>query len=1516
MPLSGGATDKFGNRYEGRWTVFFMVDVMDENADAIRLEPPGEEGEGVEFWISKGDSREYHQVKRQYSGGNWTLANLERKQVLSNFWKKLKIARANCTFVSSDRAFQLDELADRARRATSWQEFHQEFLKANQSKPSEQLKNFNELCIHWHNCPEINAYEALKRVHVKTISEDLLRSIVESRIETLVEGNPANIADVLAQYALDKVHYPLTGYDIWNHLEERGFRRRNWAKDRHVLAAVQDANNRYISPLREAAIANQIILRDEVQIVLQKLTNTDRKKGVLIIGEAGVGKSGVMLQVFESLQEQGLPVLAFRIDRLESTLLPNNIDQQLGLPGSPANVLAAIAQKKDCVLIIDQLDAISLASGRNPQFFDCIFEIIKQAQSHPQMRLVLACRKFDLDNDYRLRRLTDENGIAEPVTIHRLPHEIVQKVVTELGLDATQLNSKQLDLLSVPLHLRLLSEVAKDSSIDLLNFKTVRDLYDHFWQRKQEIIERVRLCRQIQWNSVIDALCDYMSRRQILSASQDAIENWLDDGKVMVSEHVLVKDGKRYSFFHEGFFDYAFARRFAARGCELLSFLGTKEQQHLFRRAQVRQILLHEREADFEQYLDDLQSLLTRSNIRFHIKQVVFALLAAMDDPTAEEWQIIAPLIEDKSKPITQQVWGTLRSSIRWFQLLDSLGIIEKWLRDESGGYVEQAVMLLLSVQKQIPDRVVELVKPFIGVSEAWRNRLVYLVSWADLDVGDRFFALFLQLIDEGILDEKGNSIDFWDGIYSLLKKSPELTCEIIGHYLNRRFKLTNKLNNNSGIILNINLDHRIVLDSANKAPLSFVTQVLPYILRVIELTARQEGKPPWIDRIWGFRKYGLGYDSKIILLSAIEAALSNLSANHPEDFASIAEELCKSKFETIQYLLIRAYTTNGKRFADEAIDYLCEQPARLKTGYSFCSGNGNAAPYWATKELLEVTTPHCSEERLVKLETLILDYYPEELKSIIDLKYRGYPQLILLYAIDSSRRTEIGNRRLQEWRRKFTDSYPLKPPKKIATPTSSEDSRVKSPIPENAADKMTDEQWLKAIARYDYNDGGTRFQLTGQIIGGAAQLSMVLEQQVKKHPARFAKLIQKFTHNINSSYFDAILRGIAEVGLDLETAFQVCQYCHQLPHKPCGRSISDLFNKLAELPWSQEALDILIWYALVDPDPDLELWRTKTSSGEIYYNGDILMAGINSTRGSAVSAIAKLIFADINRAAYFLNSIEQIVKDSSTAVRSCAVEALIDLLNYDRDLAVSLFQQLCETEEVLLGTQTVEYFLYYAIPTHFQQLASILERMIISENPEVVGVGARQACLASLDIQEAHWLAEICLSGTEDHRLAAAEIFIANLTRANCREFCETALVQLFHDSSEKVRSEAAKCFLNFEGGQLGEYISLVDKFIDSPALYNGDDNLIRALEKTTAKLPDAVTYRVCECFFKDLQCRDPNLHNFRELTAEKVSKLLVKLYDQTKNQQLKSDCLNLIDIMAEMEVYKLTQVLNEYER
>ncbi|MBF2046554.1 MAG: hypothetical protein IGS54_04130 [Elainella sp. C42_A2020_010] len=1520
MPLPGGEADKLGNRYEGRWTVFCMIDVMDEKADSIRLEKPGEDA--FEFFLHKDGKLNCHQVKRQRSGrGSWTLGALQSQQVqvLSDFWESLGSQDISCVFISTQDANELGELANRARDAASWVEFEQKFLNKTLSG------HFYTLRQKWNNCSEVAAYEALKRVYIKTIGDDLLAEIVENRLVALVEGDPKTIRLELAELALERVHHELTAHDIWHYLlEDRGYRRREWNKDPHVLAAVDTANEIYLATLRDATIAGEVLPRDEVSNVLQRLTVPSEKRNVLLVGEAGVGKSGVTLQLLETLHEQGILFLSFRVDRLEPTVLPDIVGQQLGLPASPAIVLANIAQKRDCVLVIDQLDAVSLASGRNPQFFDCVAQIIKQAQAHSNIHLVLVCRGFDLENDNRLKRLTGQDGIAQTIAINRLASSTVKSVVVKLGLEVSRLSDKQIQLLSIPLHLSLLAEVAGDSNTDILNFETAKDLYDKFWTHKQQKL-RERLGQSIQWMQVIDTLCNHMSHQQSLSIPELYVDACADDARAMASEHILVWEGKRISFFHEGFFDYAFARRFSALGQTLLTFLRSSEQ-HLFCRTQVRQILLHQRDADFNQYLTDLEELLTDSGIRSHLKQIVFALLGTLSSPQEDEWRIIAPLMTDLPATFAEKVWGILRSSVSWFQLVDRLGVIEQWLNGQQEELINKTLGLLSIMQGQLPDRVAELVEPFVDISDVWTQRLAYLLRFVKLAAGRRFFGLFLRLINTGVLDEiegiTDSDRDFWSLIYDLPEQNPDWACEAIGCYLNRRLNLSlargqaNPFDHDSGTILGNVYYQEAFNKSARLASKSFVVHILPFMLQVMELTARQEGKPPWLDPVWSSRTYGGGYGIDDGLLNCMETALSNLSANHPDDFSEVLERyLLDSKFETVQYLLIRSYTANGVRFADEAVDYLLQKPVRLKTGYSVCAGNSRNGSYWATRQLLEVITPNCSQERLESLEKLILDYYPDWERSADYRLLRGYAQFVLLDAIAPSRCSNIVKQRLQEWRRKFTAAQLLKPPGKIEPPTSVEARLIGPPIPQTAADRMTDKQWLQVIAQYQHDDAGSWFEKHGELLGGAHQIAQfLLEPQVKKEPLRFAQLIHSFPDDANISYFNAVLNGIAEVGVDAETALQVCQRCHQLPQHPCGRAICWLVQKLADLSWNQEAFDITIWYALNDPDPEQELWRTEAQSGQFYYGGDILTAGINSVRGNAATAIARLIFADKNRGTYFLTAIQEMVRDSSIAVRTCVAETLIAMLNYDRDLAVDLFLELCATEDMLCGTKTVEQFLYYALQTHFETLKPIIDRMLVSNLPKVVKVGARQACVASLGIEEAGSLASYCLSGTKAHRLAAAEIFVANLRSAHFREFYENTLIQLFNDSDAEVRSEATKCFFHFEE-ELEKYINLVNHFIQSPAFINNSHDLIWSLEKTSAKLPESI-YLVCDRFVADLVDEHEGGKSILR-DARSISLLLIRIYSQNdKNQSLQSQCLDLIDRMVEIGVYGLDQALEPYER
>jgi hypothetical protein len=658
--------------------------------------------------------------------------------------------------------------------------------------------------------------------------------------------------------------------------------------------------------------------------------------------------------------------------------------------------------------------------------------------------------------------------------------------------------------------------------------------------------------------------------------------------------------------------------------------------------------------------------------------------------------------------------------------------------------------------------------------------------------------------------------------------------------------------------------------------------------------TAEQTGDPPWRDPVWHYRPVGRTYTSNDALLAAMEASLATLATSDSEAFSIVAKQLSTMNFETVQYLLTRAYAANGARFANEAAEYLCNRPTRLRTGYGDNS-------YWATRQLLAAITPHCSAEWLAKLEEAILNYYPEWERSVEGHRAYGHAQMILLEGIIPSRRSAAAARRLDEWRRKF-GVQSVEPPRPM------EARYVGSPIPESAAERMTDAQWLSAVARYSHDQ--MRALPDGELVGGAHELAQLLEEQVKRQPARFATLACRFPDDTHPAYFDAVLRGVTEGGLDdMQLVLDVCKRCHQLPSRPCGRWICRPLSKLAEHRLPEEALDIVAWHATEDPDPEQELWRARGT------DRDILTAAITSARGSAAEVMAKLVFADGNRGTYLLPSIERMVRDPSIAVRCCVADILTAVLKHDRELAIRLFEQLCDTEDALLKTHYVDRFLFYALQTHFEKLRPLVERMIGALEPEVATVGARQACLASLFVEEARPLAERCISGTEAQQMGAAEVCAANFRTASFRSVCEGALIALFNSPYEKVRSKAGTCFHGFESEELSEYEALIGTFVQSPAFASHFFHLVYALDQTTAKLPN-VACSACERFLNTFGREAGDIRTGRSVDADMVCRLIVRAYSQTRDEGLQARCLDVIDRMTQIRAFGFEKVLALYDR
>lgn len=1485
-----------------------MADVMDERVNAIRLEPPAVEDEGAEFWVRRGSLLEYHQVKRQYgSEGRWTIASLRSRGVLQFFSEKLKDPSTACVFTSTHAAFQLDDLTDRARRASSWQEYERDFLTSSAIQTS-----FDEVCKCWADCSQSEVFERLKRVTVRTIDEETLQIMLESRLAVLVDGeSPSTVAAMLGSFALENVHQELSAQGIWRFLEGEGCHRRNWNRDPHVLAAIGDQNKRYFGSIENEGIQGQLFERDEAETAMEHLTGEHGKKSVMLAGEAGVGKSSVTPEIGKRLQKLGWTVLGFRIDRMEPASTPDQVGENLGLPGSPANVLGAIADGRECALIIDQMDAVSLASGRHTQFFECINEIIRQSQTYPNMHLVLGCRKFDIDNDHRLRRLVGTEGIADVIPVKRLTRERVREVVSSFGLDAAQLSKKQLDLLSVPLHLSMLSQLVSESNLNVLGFESARDLYGEFWTRKQALV-RARLGREVRWVQVIDRLCDYMNQYQTLSTPKSILDEYEADLNAMVSEHVLTLQDSRCAFFHESFFDYAFARRFAARGLSLTQLLVDSEQ-HLFRRAQVRQILLHQREENRETYLENLSSILFDSRIRFHIKSAVLSLLSGITDPTVQEWNALSKALEDTADELHVEVWNLLYHSPAWFSLVDSLGVIEGCLSDASPPErVNRTVNLFRGVQRSLPDKVAELLEDKLGRSIDWNNRIVFVMQWADLSLSRRFLDLFLRAIDSGVLDGVRGPVvtnsDFWDLSHGLPDKQPAWAAAVIGHFYSRC--ITTALETGSEATINIvrsihssarDGHEDYFLKAARGAPKEFVVEVLPVLLRVMDLTLQRFDHPPYKDGAWLFRRYNDDFGSGDALLDAMVEALLSLGLSDPNTFSEYARRLRETEFDTAHFILLRAYAGCGQNFADEAADYLCENPERLSIGYD----GGNQ---WVARQVLSAITPYCSQESLTKLEGVILGYYTPWERSPEGRAAYGHAQFTLLEGISLAHRSQRIIKRLEELRRKFNKET-------VEEPMGMVVGWVGSPIKDEAASKMTDEQWLKAIARYDSDNVETKI-VGDDLVGGAGQLAGVMEGLAKQNPQRFARLALQFSESVNIRYFEAVLRGVAEPGLKVEDALNLCRRCHSLPGRQLGRWIPPVVGKMSGSILPDEALDIVAWYATEDSDPKGDLWlKSEAGGGEPLFGGSIDMAAINCVRGTAAQALSKLLFPDAQRLDRLLPAVERLVNDKSIAVRASASWTLIGVLKHDRDLAVRLFLTLCSVDDAILRAAGVERFMKYGLQTHYTILEPVLDRMLKANSEAANLAGARLSSIVALFDEAARPKALACMSGSEALRRGVAQVFAANLGQARFRKFCEENLIILFNDESEKVRSEAERCFLKFDEDQIGAYSELVNAFITSQAYKTEHRNLFNALEETTAQLPETTCLAV-ERFFDLAAAEVADISTHASADSYTANTLIIRTYSQSKSPAIQSRCLDLIDRVSRLHALGLSEAIADYER
>ena len=1500
MPRRGGEAAQRGFLYQSLWTVNAALDVIDGEFSDLILEPPGEDGLGIDFILTESSGlRRFHSVKRRHSEGNWTISRLSQKDrtgrsVLGDLMDRTRNGGIG-VFCSGTSASDLEAVTDHARASNVWKDFEQR-IRENQRIAAALQERIVQSCG-----GEATTLEALRRLCVRTKNENELVTEIDRRIRTVFRSenheslDPEQVRLLLADFLTRNLGRSIDAESIRVTLNSHGYLPSQLIGDARVRRRMRDVNRAYITDVQRLLINGNDIDRREAVVATRNLVELG--KHVMLEGTAGTGKSCVVAQALTRLSAHDVPCLVVRLDQLQSTHLSSPaVGASLRLPESPAITLGEFAGGQPCVLCIDQLDALSIVSARQQTIWGPFNEMLNEAERYRNMRLLFACRSFDLEQDPRLRRLVAQQERIERVPIRPLDEATIHRAIEASGTTAT-LNNAQVQILSNPLHLFLFLEASRAGPVD---FTQAGELFDAFWKFKQQSVEG-RLEQRGSWMPTIGTLCDALSQRESLVAPRYALDDHAPVLEAMASEAVVQLRDDLVQFFHESFFDYAFARTFLGSNNDLVAWL-VADSQHLFRRSQVRQVLgfLRSHEPDRRRYLRTLQGLLRDPRVRFHIKNLVLDWLGQLPDPVPEEWRIL----EGTEQEIETHVWSVVRNRVPWFDLLQELGLWALWL-DSDDDQIERAVWLLgmpdvLDAQSAV---VAALVAPFQGRSDEWRDHLRWLAIRGHGYGSPEMQDLVIRLITDGTLDDArpGTAMndDWWLIWHSTATEEPDFVARLLGAWFDRQLERAtvsahdNSLAETNELAPYSQFSSEVIAECSSRAANEFASEFLPIFARLESLSPRN----------WLSAPSSLGSPEEQ-LRDALAHAMASLASREPETLESLIAKTELAESTWMSAVVLHAWSSNPEFYADQIVRFLLDRPAqRLSIGYSISSPSSDAFVA-ISRTAVASASAHCSDESFAKLESAILHFTTATERSHAMV---GRTELALLRALSDGRLSDASRRRIADLTMRFPEASERGAPEPPAEPYLV--ATVGPPIPESDQRRLTNNEWLLAMARYPT---GWESEPDDIGVGGAIELSRGLQALVQEDPQRFARLVIRMDASLHPAYFEAILKGLARTedgGRGPGTLTQVCTALRRITSIGADvrrAEIAGVIGVLAAEPIPDDILAMLCEIAQYDADPQADEWQNRGPSYEP------LDQAVNSARGAAAFAMSNLLFADHDRWPILRPTVERLARDPVLAVRSAAALCLLAVLDTNRSDSLACFEQLVDGAELILGTGPLVRYIHYAMFRDYHGIRPVLQRMLESSHSEVAVAGATQLAVAALSIDEAREDIDHLVQLNEDARIGVAKVCAASVAEEALREECERRLQTFLADDSPAVRIAARRCWNFLEPDQIARRGPLIGVFAETLAPGDEVSVLVHKLQEAEEPLP-AELCDLAEQAVVAFGDRASSIRFGEGGDAHELSELMVRLYEETNDDAIRTRALDAIDDMVQARFVGIDDRLRE---
>ena len=1498
----GGIADKLGNEYERKWAVRKLLEVIAGNATSMQYEGVSEDFRGFEFALHRPDHVEWHQTKINAPSGNWTLNALKREGVIDAFKRRLSAdAAARCVFVSQDPARQMRELCDKALITNNVHEFLDKV--SDQNKPT-----FDDLAKTW--CVnERNAFKWLRRCEFRTESGQSIDEAIAMYGRHLLKGE-ADLFASLSHYLVEKLNAPITTEIAREWIRKSSpFTFRPAALDPTLRENVDAANCLYLHSYTPFGLAGQQIPRTEASAVLAELQAVDGPSLILLTGEAGSGKSGVVREVMTGLTASSVPHLAFRIDHYLTCRSRKELGTVvLDRDDSPVSTLVNLAED-ECtpVLIVDQIDAVSEVSGRTGAVKDVLFELVRETQLYGDVRCLLVCRTFDLENDPWYRELEQERQ-AKRVPVEPLSWEQdVAPILCGVGVATEALKERQRDLLCLPLHLAIFLEIDEPD----FDVTTSTALMQGLLKKKTRDL---RKDRNVGWNvqAPLCEMAEWMSQQQALSCPDSVLDDFDGAKDWLSSEGLIVVVQNRLAFFHESFFDFIFARSFARSGGDIVAFL-TLTEQHLFRRTQVRQILTAMRDTDSPRYLEALASVLTHPEIRLHIKHAVAPWLATLEGTTHEELRIIQSLDDDAEEfPILMR--RALFTSVAWFDLLNDRGEIASLLETAANPRRRYLLQWLSVIADKRPGPIVTLLRNWWDRDPSRNEQLIEWFGFLHQMPANRSLIALLSDVVHSQLSDLSvdhNCSRIVRIVLDLCVTEPEASAEILRTLFTAWLRIypCMYLFTDDG---SDDIDTLELPNLAEKAPGVFLDVMIPILSKSVQIALEEGPYSNGIPVLYETSAKG----GPVALFSLYRDAFCTLAATSPREAESRLDRLDPTLHKVMLHLHLETIGANpaalGHRF-----EALLDDPHLFTAGLNGAEWKcfadtsrsvviAKGLPIRTIEERVFRHRPELDEAVKISHEIKgreVCKARSTRRNALEMLARSGHVEWCVLRTIGRDLLSSRGRERLSELERKFSSE-------KVPTPRSFDGGFIESPIPSAAIHKMTDDNWLCAIRHDRYQ---RRRPQRGKVetIGGATKIARQLESVTRSDPDRFARFFLRLPDSANSIYGQHVLQGLAGAEqVDEDATIAALRAAHAHRDRPFGLQIVRLIERHPACARDDDVFEAVLWYAAHGEVQDMGTSIGQVPLGEfpsidklVPANTALDVSGINSTRGVAWQTLGRLVTHHPHRATEIWRLVERRADEETSApVRAMLLHTLVPLYRLDRVRFGACLRRLTgpiagERDDVSalapLATH-VGIRLFPYIERDLPDLAlELMERMIGSSDRTLRLIGAWWALAERLQ----HGNTTDRFMGIERQSPAHAKLWASILcefaAHTEYRDMAISELEGLFSHEVPEVQKASADVFRRIPGDEFGHFTDLAQAFIRSPAFEDAAYEIIRPLEKTSHNVTELVL-EAGEVIVRDREDGGP-------VSVYDIETILKREYVNSQNcPELRKRFLDLIDEMA----------------